>query len=148
MKKVFISLLAVGAMLTMGCSGNGAENNDTTNVEATAAEQQYAFELTEQGVDPILLGMDVKSIPDAVDGLYDSKTEFKDWEEFLEYYIITFTNGGDTVMQAWGYDANYDKVFNIASIVVRKGANVKMQIADGENSAYVQDESLMPERPE
>lgn len=148
MKKTFLPLLIASVMLTMACSGQkGAENNDSVN--ATIEEEiSTAFVPTDRGVEPIVLGMDVKDIPASVDGLYDNVSEYKDWEEFVDYRIYTFTSDGDTVMQAWAYDANYDKVFNIASINVYSKANVKMQIPEGENYLYFHDDSLEPERPE
>lgn len=148
MEKRFLTLFtAAGLLLAMGCSGqNGAENNDTANT-ANEEEISTAFLPTDRGVEPIVLGIDVKDIPASVDGLYDNVVEFKDWEEFVDYRIYTFTSNGDTVMQAWAYDANYDKVFNIANINVYPKANVKMQILEGEKFLNVYDASLEPERP-
>lgn len=147
MKRFFLPLFIAGVMLAMGCSGQqGAETNDTTNV--APEPETTAFVPGEKGVEPIVLGMDIKDIPASVEGLYDSVSEYKDWEEFVESYIYTFTSNGDTVMQAWAYDANYDKVFNIASIHIYPNANVKMQIPEGENQLSFYDASLEPERPE
>ncbi len=147
MKRTNYLMLAAGFVLALGCSGqNGTENNDTANV-AIEEEISTAFVPTDRGVEPIVLGMDVKDIPASVDGLYDSVMEYKDWEEFVDYRIYTFTSNGDTVIRARAYDANYDKVFNIASINVYSKANVKMQIPEGENYLYFYDASLEPERP-
>lgn len=89
--------------------------------------------------------MDVKDIPASVDGLYDNVSEFKDWEEFVDYRIYTFTLNCDTVIIAHAYDANYDKVFNIASIVIYPRGNVK--IPEGKDYLSFYDKTLEPERP-
>lgn len=147
MKKVTLSLLAVGLMVMVGCSGQkGAENSDTTDVQA--AEQQYAYELTDTGVGPIQLGMDVDAVPVSVENLYDKVVKECDHMEFTEYCVMTFTQGQDTVMQAWCYDSNYDKVFNIASLNVYTKANVKMDAPKEGNYNFISDESLVPEMPE
>lgn len=147
MKRTNYYILVASVMLTIGCSGQkGSETNDTTIVAEEA--KTTAFVPSDKGVEPIVLGMDIKDIPASVDGLYNSVSAYKDWKEFVEYYIYTFTSNGDTVMDAWAYDANYDKVFNVASINIYPKANVKMQIPEGENHLNFYDSSLEPERPE
>lgn len=147
MKKITLSILSFSLMLLVGCSSqNGAENNDTV------AEKQIAYELTSTGVGPIQLGMAIDSVPQSVDNLYDKVVRECDQMEFTEYCIMTFTNGQDTVMRGWFYDANYDKVFNLAELSIYTVANVKMDppAKDEYNTNYntISDGNLIPSMPE
>lgn len=143
MKKQIV-FIAFSLVLALSCSGpKGSETNDTTNL--ATQEESTVFTSCDKGIEPILLGMDVKDIPASVDGLYDNVTEFQDWEEFVDYRIYTFTLNSDTVIIAHAYDANYDKVFNIASIVIYPRGNVK--IPEGKDYLSFYDKTLEPERP-
>lgn len=156
MKKITLTLLSLGLLLMVGCSGqNGAGANDSANSatqESQNTVEQFAYELTNTGVGPIQLGMAINDVPESVENLYDKVVKECDHMEFTEYCLLTFTSGQDTVMQGWFYDANYDKVFNLAVLNVYTAAKVKMDppAKDEYNTNYnsISDPSLIAEMPE
>ena len=80
MKQLLMTVsLAVTALLFTACSNNtgdqNAAQNDTT---ATVTEQASLAEpvITDQGIAPVLIGADIKDIPESVEGMY-AKREYK-----------------------------------------------------------------------
>ena len=144
------ALFTIGIALLFAACGNNQESTteDTTNttpVEEIAEEPSFAFEMTDKAVGPIELGMKIKDVPQSVDGLYDNIKKEKTLIDFGTSEIkMTCTLNGVETMQISGYDHNN----KVASIRVNKGANVKMTIADGEEYAYISDDSLVPEFPD
>lgn len=82
MKHLFkTAAVTVAAIILTACSvnanqGEGDNSADTTQV---AAEQNSPVEpiFTEEGVSPVVLGANVKDLPEAVDGLYARKEYVK-----------------------------------------------------------------------
>lgn len=107
MKQIFImALLGIGAV----ACGNAKQANEGVASDATVADNKTEvvaaetnteeFVLADNGVGPIVLGMNVADIPSSVTGLYDrvEKTETPDAEEYQ------FFSGENALFSAedWG----------------------------------------------
>ena len=78
MKHVFKTvMIAVTALIFTACSNNASsdQNNADGDTIATASEQTApaAPILTEQGLAPVVIGANIKDLPEAVEGLYARK---------------------------------------------------------------------------
>ncbi len=121
MKQLLMTVsLAVTALLFTACSNNtgdqNAAQNDTT---ATVTEQASLAEpvITDQGIAPVLIGADIKDIPESVEGLY-AKREYKsldgvddeelDWNDVDGWYF---------------YDADGNKLF-VAETIEKGGKDI------------------------
>lgn len=100
MKNMKKTLILAAMTLAMCACGNAASN--PAPAPQTAEEiVQMQYELTDQGVGPIRLGMKVAEIPPLVPGLYDrvEKVETPDADEYQffkgEQAIFAATDEGD-----------------------------------------------------
>ena len=117
----------VATLMFMACSNSAADQNasqgDTT---ATLTEQVAPAEpvLTEEGLSPVVIGANVKDLPDAVEGLYASKTFHKIDENLSDEEI------GFDEIEGWHFldkDGNiYRVIVNSPTIKTAQGAHVGM----------------------
>ena len=138
MKKSVIILSSV--LLFAACINNqGTATEDTTNTaqtEQVAEEPQSAFELTDKGVDPILLGMKINNVPESVEGLYDKYTKTKYYLDFGTHEItFSFTKDGLEVMTANAY-TNNNKIASI-TVIDTKLIKVDSKNTNANGNAFV-----------
>ena len=70
----------VATLMFMACSNSAADQNASQGDTTAAVTEQVAPAepvLTEEGLSPVVIGANVKDLPDAVEGLYASKTFHK-----------------------------------------------------------------------
>ena len=77
MKSLFqIVAVAVAALMFTACNTNNANQNATDGDTTAATTEQAALAepvFTEQGLPPVVIGANVKDLPESVEGLYASK---------------------------------------------------------------------------
>ena len=84
--------VAVAALMFTACSNSAADQNASqSDTSAAVTEQTAPAEpvLTEEGLSPVVIGANVKDLPESVEGLYASKT-FHKIDENLSYEEIGF----------------------------------------------------------
>lgn len=135
MKKIYLPLFLIGAMLTAACSGQkGAENNETIDSAAVQVDETAKTPvdiITAEGIGPLKLGMPMEEIPASVEGLYDSfKTEKVDdfGDECLANYKLIFTKEGKTVFECTADDGECTRKNVLADFLVCDDATVKIDI--------------------
>lgn len=134
MKKIYLPLFLIGAMLTAACSGQkGAENNETIDSAAVQVDETTKTPvdiITAEGIGPLKLGMPMEEIPASVEGLYDSfKTEKVDDfdDDCLANYKLIFVKEGKTVFECTADDGECTHKNVLADFIVRD-ATVKIDI--------------------
>lgn len=134
MKKIYLPLFLIGAMLTAACSGQkGAENNepiDSATAQVDETTKTPVDIITAEGIGPLKLGMPMEEIPASVEGLYDSfKTEKVDDfdDECLAKYKLIFVKEGKTIFECTADDGECTHKNVLADFIVRD-ATVKIDI--------------------
>lgn len=145
MKHLFKTIMiAVTALMFTACSNNASsdQNNPNGDTTATASEQTVSTTpiLTEDGLTPVVIGANIKDLPEAVDGLYARKEyvslEGRDYEEI----------GLDEVEGWYFYDKDGQLLFTaednegaIYRVIVRSPA---IKTAQGAHVGMSRDEAL------
>jgi len=135
MRKITLSFLCLGLVLTVGCSGQqGTGDNDSaSNDSAAVAESPKApvDQITAEGVGPLKLGMPMDEVPASVEGLYDSfkKEKVDEWgDECLVSYKLYFIKGDKTIFECIADDGDCTRKYVIADFLLRGNPTVKIDI--------------------
>lgn len=128
----------VATLMFMACSNSAADQNASQGDTTAAVTLQVAPAepvLTEEGLSPVVIGANVKDLPDAVEGLYASKTFHKIDENLSDEEI------GFDEIEGWHFldkDGNmlftaeenegiiYRVIVNSPTIKTAQGAHVGM----------------------
>lgn len=153
MKHLFKTItLAVSAIILTACSNSAGDQNVAANDSTAAVAEQAAPAtpvLTEEGLTPVVIGANVKDLPEAVEGLYASKKyheidpnldeEEIPWDEVEGWYF--YDKDGNLLFTA---EDNNGAIFRITvrtpDIKTSQGAYVGMthdELAAIEGAKYI-----------
>lgn len=139
MKHLFKSItIAVAALIFTACTNSAGDQNVAANDSTAAVAEQAAPAtpvLTEEGLTPVVIGANVKDLPEAVEGLYASKKyhqidpnldeEEIPWDEVEGWYF--YDKDGNLLFTA---EDNQGTIFRITvrtpDIKTSQGAHVGM----------------------